>query len=91
MEAEPAMMAAAMAYQVRWTDALARELAIDMGVDSRLDPRPRILAHAAVSLMRAAVAAWLTDEAGATPVARAAEAFDRGRPALQAILDMDVA
>ena len=91
MEREPTMMAAAMAYQVRWVDALARELAVDMGVDVRFDPRPRILAHAAVALMRSAVAAWLVDEAVGTPVEGAAQAFDRGRPALQAILDMPVA
>lgn len=88
LEREPSMMAAAMAYQVRWADALARELALDMGVDERLDPRPRILAHAAISMMRSAVAAWLLDESAGTPLERAAEAFDRGRPALQAILDM---
>jgi AcrR family transcriptional regulator len=90
LEKEPAMMAAAMAYQVRWVDALAEELAVDMEVDGRFDPRPRILAHAAVVLMRSAVATWLQEESSEAIVDKAAEAFDRGRPALEAILAMPV-
>lgn len=90
LEREPSMMAAAMAYQVRWADALAHELAVDMGVDERLDPRPRILAHAAIAMMRSAVAGWLLDESSGSPIERSAQVFDRGRPALQAILDMPI-
>ncbi|MEX1297058.1 MAG: TetR family transcriptional regulator [Candidatus Limnocylindrales bacterium] len=88
VEREPRAMAAAMAYQVRLADSLAHELAIDLGTDERLDPRPRILAHASITLMRAAVANWLADRSLRTPVELAEEAFDRGRPALEAILEL---
>jgi hypothetical protein len=59
-----------------------------METDARLDPRPRILAHAAVALARSAVASWLLDAVSedGTPVDRAVVAFDRGRPMLEAIL-----
>ncbi len=89
---EPEMMAAAMAYQVRFADVVSRELALDMGVDERLDPRPRILAHAAISMMRAAVADWVldTDVVGDTPVERSLRSFELGRPALEAIMAMPV-
>ena len=90
MDKEPSMMAAAMAYQVRWADALAHELAVDMGVDEHLDPRPRILEHTAIAMMRSAVAAWLMDASAGTPIDLAGEAFERGRPALEAILAMPV-
>lgn len=88
LEREPRMFAAAMAYQVRYTESLAQELAIDMETDERLDPRPRILAHTAVTMMRAAVAGWLMDESSPDPVERAKLAFEQGRPALEAILAM---
>jgi len=82
------MMAAAMAYQVRFVESLAHELAIDMETDGRLDPRPRILAHTAISMMRAAVAGWLMDDSSGDPIERAEAAFEQGRPALEAILAM---
>lgn len=88
IEREPKAMAAAMAYQVRMADALAHELAIDLGTDERLDPRPRILAHTGITLMRAAVASWLADTSSRSPVELAEESFDRGRPALEAILEL---
>ncbi len=86
LEQEPKMMAAAMAFQVRYIGSLAHELAIDMETDERLDPRPRILAHTAVTMMRAAVAGWLADDSGGDPGERAELAFEQGRPALEAIL-----
>lgn len=89
-EQEPKVMAAAMAYHVRFIESLASELAIDMEVDVRLDPRPRILAHTSVILMRAAVAGWLVDDPSGDPIERAREAFERGRPALEAILALPV-
>lgn len=88
LEREPKAMAAAMAYQVRVAEALAHELAIDLGTDEQLDPRPRILAHACMTLMRSAVAKAMTDQSSRTPVELAAESFDRGRPALEAILEL---
>lgn len=88
---EPRVAALAMAYQVRFADALAHEVAVDMGVDERLDPRPRILAHTALALSRTSVAVWMLESTGSTPVERAVEAFERGRPALEAILAMPVA
>jgi AcrR family transcriptional regulator len=90
LDREPEMMAAAMAYQVRFADVLAQELATDMGVDVHFDPRPRILAHAAINFARSAVAGWLLDEDGRTPIERAVDAFELGRPALEAILAMPV-
>ena len=56
---EPAIAAAGLAYQVRWEDALAHEVATDLGVDVDMDPRPRIVAHTTVAIMRAGVAHWL--------------------------------
>ena len=88
LEREPKMMAAGMAFQVRYTESLAHELAIDMETDERLDPRPRVLAHAAISMMRAAIAGWLLDESPGDPIERAEAAFEKGRPALEAILAM---
>jgi len=85
---EPAVAAAALAYQVKWEDELAREVAIDLGVDVVTDPRPRILAHATVAIMRAGVAAWLQDESIGQPVDAVADTYDRAIPALQAILAM---
>jgi AcrR family transcriptional regulator len=87
---EPALAAAAMAYQVHWEDELAREVAVDLGVDVARDPRPRIVAHTTVAIMRAAFAAWLQDESLGTPVEAAAVTFDNAVPALQAILAMPV-
>lgn len=87
---EPALVAAAMAYQVHWEDELAREVAADLRVDVARDPRPRIVAHTTVAIMRAAFAAWLQDEALGTPVEVAAVTFDNAVPALEAILAMRV-
>lgn len=86
LEREPKLAATVLAYQVRFAETLAYELAIDLGVDVRLDPRPRILAHAAISMLRTAMAARLAEPDGDTPIELAEAAFDRGRPALEAIL-----
>ncbi len=88
VEREPQVTAAAMAYQVRYADVLAHEIAVDMDVDERLDPRPRILAHAAISMIRSAVAVWVASQPDRPMLACVEEAFDRGRPALEAILAM---
>lgn len=90
IEREPKAMAAAMAYQVRMADSLAHELAVDMGTDERLDPRPRILAHTGITLMRAAVATWLTDTSSRTPLELAEDSFERSRPAFEAIMELPV-
>lgn len=88
--AEPSLAATAMAYQVHWEDELAREVAADLGVDVSRDPRPRIVAHTTVAIMRAAFAAWLQDESLGSPVNAAAITFDNAVPALEAILAMPV-
>jgi AcrR family transcriptional regulator len=85
---EPAVMAAGLAYQVRWEDELAKEVAVDMGVDVATDPRPRILAHATVAIMRAGIDAWLRDESLGTPADVVGDTFDRATPALEAIIAM---
>ena len=85
---EPAVMAVGLAYQVHWEDELAREVALDLGVDIASDPRPRILAHATVAVLRAGIAAWLQDESLGMPSDVVADTFDRATPALEAILEM---
>ena len=90
-EREPKAMVAIRAYQSRFSESLAYELAIDMGTDERLDPRPRILAHAAIALLRSAFAGWFFDPSEGTPLELAEAAFDRGRPALEAILELPTA
>lgn len=87
---EPALAASAMAYQVHWEDELAREVAADLGVDVTHDPRPRIVAHTTVAIMRAALAAWVQDGELGSPVDAAAITFDNAIPALEAILAMPV-
>lgn len=87
---EPAVAAAGFAYQVQWEDALAAEVAADLGVDLHADPRPRIVAHATVAVLRAGIAAWLQDDAR-DPAEVVADTFDRATPALEAILAMPTA
>jgi AcrR family transcriptional regulator len=85
-EAEPEIAAAGLAYQVRWEEALAREVADDLGVDINADPRPRILAHATVAILRSVISTWLQAGAYGRPAEAVADAFDRARPALEAVL-----
>jgi len=91
VEREAKAMVATRAYQSRFSESLAYELAIDMETDERLDPRPRILAHAAIALLRSAFAGWFIDPSKGTPLELAEAAFDRGRPALEAILELPTA
>jgi AcrR family transcriptional regulator len=88
---EPAVAAAALAYQVRWEESLAREVAVDLGVDVDRDPRPRIVAHTTVAVLRAGVAAWLQDGCEGDPGEVVGAIFDRTTPALEAVLAMPVA
>ena len=85
---EPVVAAAGLAYQVRWEDALAGEVAADLGVDVERDPRPRIVAHATVAIMRAGVSAWLQGGGQGDPADAVAVTFDRAIPALEAVLAM---
>lgn len=85
---EPVVAAAGLAYQVRWEDALAVEVAEDLGVDVNTDPRPRITAHATVAILRAGVAAWLGSGGHGEPADIVASTFDRATPALEAVLAM---
>jgi AcrR family transcriptional regulator len=87
----PEVAAAALAYQVHWEDALAVEVAADLGVDVHRDPRPRIVAHAVVAIMRAGVATWFADGCREEPRDVVARTFDLTTPALEAILAMPVA
>jgi AcrR family transcriptional regulator len=87
---EPDVAAAALAYQVRWEDTLAEEVAADLGVDIAGDPRPRIVAHTTVAVMRAGIAAWFQDGGSGDVVAYVADTFDRTTPALEAVLAMRV-
>jgi AcrR family transcriptional regulator len=85
---EPAIAAAGLAYQVRWEDALAREVAVDMGVDVDRDPRPRIVAHTTVAVMRAGIAQWFQGGCEGDPADAVAATFDAATPALEAVLAM---
>lgn len=87
---EPAIAAAGLAYQVRWEEALAQEVAEDLRVDIDADPRPRIVAHATVAILRAGVASWLADGAHGEPADEVARTFDLTVPALEAVLAMPV-
>jgi AcrR family transcriptional regulator len=87
---EPAIAAAGLAYQVRWEDALAQEVADDLRVDVNLDPRPRIVAHAAVAILRAGAASWLAGSGRGEPADEVARTFDLTVPALEAVLAMPV-
>lgn len=87
---EPHVAAAALAYQVQWEDALAGEVAEDLGVDLYRDPRPRIVAHATVAIMRAGVAAWFAGGFAGEPREAVARTFDLTTPALEAILALPV-
>lgn len=89
-ELEPRVAAAGLAYQVRWEEALAREVADDLRVDVDADPRPRILAHATVAIMRSGLAAWFAAGAHGDPTDAVIDAFDRATPALLAVVDMAV-
>jgi AcrR family transcriptional regulator len=84
----PEVAAASLAYQVHWEDALAVEVADDLGVDVHRDPRPRIVAHAVVAIMRAGVASWFAAGCEGEPRDVVALTFDQATPALEAILAM---
>jgi AcrR family transcriptional regulator len=84
----PEVAAAALAYQVHWEDALAVEVADDLGVDVYRDPRPRIVAHAVVAIMRAGAASWFAAGCEGEPRDVVAMTFDQATPALEAILAM---
>ena len=85
---EPVVAAAGLAYQVRWEEALAREVATDLGVDVEMDPRPRIVAHTTVAVMRAGVASWLQGGCVGDAADVVAATFDEAVPALEAVLAM---
>ncbi len=85
---EPIVAAAGLAYQVRWEEALAREVADDLGVDVNRDARPRIVAHTTVAILRAGISAWLEGGCDGDPAESVAETFDRTTPALEAVLAM---
>ena len=85
---EPAVAAAGLAYQVRWEDALAVEVAADLGVDADRDVRPRIVAHTTVAILRAGVSAWFQGGCEGDPAETVAATFDRTTPALEAVLTM---
>lgn len=85
---EPVVAAAGLAYQVRWEDALALEVAADLGVDVDLDVRPRIVAHTTVAILRAGVSAWFQGGCEGDPAEIVAATFDRTTPALEAVLAM---
>ena len=88
---EPVVAAAGLAYQVRWEDALAQEVAADLGVDLRHDPRPRIVAHTTVAIMRAGVSQWVQGDCEGDPAEVVAATFDQAIPALEAVLAMSSA
>lgn len=85
---EPVVAAAGLAYQVRWEDALAREVAADLGVEVDNDARPRIVAHTTVAILRAGISTWFGEGCEGDPAEIVAATFDRTTPALEAVLAM---
>jgi AcrR family transcriptional regulator len=88
---EPVVAAAGLAYQVRWEDALALEVAADLGVDIDRDARPRIVAHTTVAIVRAGVSQWVQRDCEGDPAEIVAATFDQAVPALEAVLAMSSA
>ena len=83
---EPKLVAHGYVYQVRWEDALARAVAVDLGVDAATDVRARVTAHVTVGAARTAVASWLSSPAGTDAVAVMDATFDLVAPALAVLL-----
>lgn len=88
---EPVVAAAGLAYQVRWEDALAEEVAADLGVDPLRDPRPRIVAHTTVAILRAGISQWVQGDCEGDPAEVVAATFDQAIAALTAVLAMSPA
>ena len=83
---EPKFVAHGYVYQVRWEDALARAVAVDLGVDAATDVRARVTAHVTVGAARTAVASWLSSPTGTDAVAVMDATFDQVEPALAVLL-----
>jgi AcrR family transcriptional regulator len=83
---EPTLVARGYVYQVRWEDALAEAVAVDLGVDQLTDVRPRVLAHVTVGVARTAVATWIAGEFKDDAVDVMLSTFDLVEPSLRVLL-----
>ena len=64
---EPSVLARSLELQAAYEDAIAREVATRLGVDADLDPRPRIVAGAALGALRAAMRLWVGSGGASDP------------------------
>lgn len=58
----PALAAANLEMQARWERTVAAEVATRLGVDPARDIRPALLAGSAVTVVRAAMALWVSND-----------------------------
>ncbi len=64
---EPSVLARSLELQAAYEDAIAREVATRLGVDADLDPRPRVVAGAALGALRAAMRLWVGSGGASDP------------------------
>lgn len=64
---EPSVAARSLELQAAYEDAIAREVAARLGVDADLDPRPRVVAGAALGALRAAMRLWVGSGGASDP------------------------
>jgi AcrR family transcriptional regulator len=73
---EPSVMARSLELQAVYEDAIAREVAARLGVDVDVDPRPRVVAGAALGALRAAMRAWVASDGASDPRETVTLAFE---------------
>lgn len=74
--ATPALFARNLQLHARWEEVVAEAVAGRLGVDRDADPRPRLVATAAIGAMRVAQTRWLAEDGASSLPAHVAEALD---------------
>lgn len=64
---EPSVLARSLEMQAAYEEAIAREVAARLGADADLDPRPRVVAGAALGALRAAMRLWVGSGGASDP------------------------
>ncbi len=64
---EPSVLARSLELQAAYEEAIAREVAVRLGVDADLDARPRVVAGAALAALRAAMRQWVASGGASDP------------------------
>lgn len=78
---EPSVLARSLELQAAYEDAIANAVAMRLGVDVDLDPRPRVIAGAALGALRAAMRRWVGSDGARDPrttVDEGLELLERG-------------